>query len=324
MKKALITGIGGQDGAYLAYTLLLKGYLVFGTSRNFEQSNFKGLRALNIYQKVKILNINLLDFQSVVKCLSEVNPDEIYNLASQSSVGKSFQQPLETFESISNVTINILEAIKFIRKTMKFYSAGSGECFGNTGSKAANEITVFNPLSPYARAKANAFYEVVNYRKNYNLFACTGILFNHESPLRGSTFVTRKIIEVACRIAQGSSERLQLGNIKISRDWGWAPEYVESMWIMLQQSTPEDYVIATGRTSSLEYFIELTFSACGLDWKKWVDIDTNFFRPNDLIEGRADPSKAKRFLRWSSNLTLEQIINRLVAVELGKISITES
>ena len=248
-KRALISGISGQDGAYLAKLLLDKGYEVFGSSRDAQMANFSNLKRLGIYDHIGFESMALNDFRSVLQTLAKVNPDELYNLAGQSSVGLSFQQPVETLESISVGTLNLLEAIRFIKLPVKFYNACSSECFGDTGGLAAIETTPFKPRSPYAVAKAAAFWELANYREAYGLFACSGILFNHESPLRPERFVTRKIVAAACRIAGGSKEKLRLGNISIARDWGWAPEYVEAMWLMLQQEQPDDYVIATGETN---------------------------------------------------------------------------
>lgn len=321
MKCALITGVSGQDGAYLAYLLLSKGYRVYGASRDIHSSTSTNLVQLGVESRIQRLSINLNDFRSVLQGLSQAAPDEVYNLAGQSSVGLSFEQPVETLESIATGTLNLLEAIRFIGKPIRLYSAGSSECFGDTGALAANEETPFRPRSPYAVAKAAAFWEVANYREAYSLFACTGILFNHESPLRGSRFVTRKIVQAACRIAAGSGERLRLGNIDIARDWGWAPEYVDAMWRMLQQPTPDDFVIATGKTHRLRYFIELVFGACGLDWREWVDVDESLFRPTDLKEGHADPSKAAREMNWLAQVTFEEIVRRMVAVERGQLSL---
>jgi GDPmannose 4,6-dehydratase len=249
VKTVLIFGISGQDGAYLARLLLSKGYHVHGTARDAQMSSFGNLRLLGIKEQITFHSMALNDFRSVLQVLAKVRPDEIYNLAGQSSVGLSFDQPVETLESISVGTLNLLEAIRFIGSPMKLYSAGSSECFGNTGGEPADEETPFRPRSPYAVAKATAFWEVANYREAYNLFACTGILFNHESTLRPERFVTQKIVKSACRIAAGSKEKLHLGNISISRDWGWAPEYVEAMWQILQQQKPDDFVIATGETT---------------------------------------------------------------------------
>lgn len=324
MKRALITGATGQDGAYLARLLLSKGYMVFGASRDSHSTSAANLKALSIEPQVTRLSINLNDFRSVLQGLSMAAPDEVYNLAGQSSVGLSFEQPVETLESIATGTLNLLEAIRFIGKPIRLYSAGSSECFGDTGVVAASEETPFRPRSPYAVAKATAFWEVANYREAYSLFACTGILFNHESPLRGSRFVTRKIVQSACRIAAGSGERLRLGNIDIARDWGWAPEYVEAMWRMLQQPSASDYVIATGRTRRLADFIDLVFKACGLQWMDWVDVDRELFRPTDLREGHADPSKALREMGWRATVSFEEIVGRMVAVETGQMSILQA
>ena len=323
MKCALITGISGQDGAYLARLLLSKGYRVYGASRDVHSSTSSNLARLGVESRIHRLSINLNDFRSVLQGLSQAVPDEVYNLAGQSSVSLSFEQPVETLESIATGTLNLLEAIRFIGKPTRLYSAGSSECFGDTGALAANEETTFRPRSPYAVAKAAAFWEVANYREAYSLFACTGILFNHESPLRRARFVTRKIVQAACRIAAGSGERLRLGNIDIARDWGWAPEYVEAMWRMLQQPTPDDYVIATGKTHRLGYFIDLVFGACGLDWREWVDVDQSLFRPTDLKEGHADPSKAARDLGWCAQVSFEEIVRRMVAVERGQLSVQD-
>ena len=246
-KVALIFGISGQDGAYLAELLLGKGYKVHGTSRDAEMATFSSLKRLGIKNQITFHSVALNDFRSTSKVLEEVIPDEIYNLAGQSSVGLSFEQPLETLESIANATINILEAIRFINCKCKFYNASSSECFGDTGKYPANEDTPFRPKSPYGVAKASAYWQVANYRESYGLFACSGIMFNHESILRPTRFVTRKICQSAAKIALGKESLLKLGNLTIKRDWGWAPEYVEAMWQMLQEKEAEDYVIATGQ-----------------------------------------------------------------------------
>jgi len=226
MMKALICGVSGQDGAYLAQLLLSKGYEVFGASRDAQISPFANLKFLGISEKIVKISLAVNDFRSVLQAIQRVEPDEIYNLAGQSSVGLSFEQPVETLESTSIGVLNLLEAIRFTGRRIKFYNAGSSEIFGDTNGVAASETTPFHPQSPYAVGKASAYWIVANYRDAYKLFACTGILFNHESPLRPERFVTRKIISTVCRIAAGSPEKLKLGNIAISRDWGWAPEYV--------------------------------------------------------------------------------------------------
>ena len=252
MRKALICGISGQDGAYLAKFLLGKGYVVCGTSRDAQMSSFHNLTHLGIRTKINLESVAVNDFRSVLQVLMKIQPDEVYNLAGQSSVGLSFQQPVETLDSISVGTLNFLEAIRFYSKPIKFYNAGSSECFGDTGSTPADESTPFRPRSPYAVAKSAAFWEVANYREAYGIFACSGILFNHESKLGRECFVTKKIVAAACRIASGSDEKLYLGNISIRRDWGWAPEYIEAMWLMMQQDTPDDFVIATGQNYNLQ------------------------------------------------------------------------
>jgi GDPmannose 4,6-dehydratase len=230
-------------------------------------------------------------------------------------VGLSFQQPVETLESISVGTLNLLEAIRIVEQPIRFYNASSGECFGDTGGHAANEDTPFRPRSPYAVAKAAAFWEAANYREAYGLYACSGILYNHESPLRPERFVTRKIVASACRIADGNTERLHLGNLDIERDWGWAPEYVEAMWLMLQQDEPRDYVIATGKVSKLEDFGELAFREFGLNWKDHVETDPAFLRPTDLSRGLGDPSLAAKKLGWKARYAMPDVVRMMIAGE---------
>lgn len=324
MKRALITGISGQDGALLAKLLLGKGYDVYGTARDAQMSSFYNLQLLDIKERVSFHSMALNDFRSVLQVLSKVQPDEIYNLAGQSSVGLSFEQPVETLESISVGTLNLLEAIRFIGKPVKLYNAGSSECFGNTEGKPANEGTPFRPRSPYAVAKATAFWEVANYREAYNLFACTGVLFNHESPLRPERFVTRKIVTSARRIAAGSGEKLHLGNISIARDWGSAEEYVEAMWLMLQQDKPDDYVIATGETHTLEEFVSAIFVALGLNWHDHVVSDPLLLRPTEIMISRADPSKAERQLGWKANRKMYDVACLMVEAEQKISGLQES
>ena len=311
MSRALICGISGQDGAYLARFLLEKGYEVTGTSRDAMATSFANLARLGIRGKVKTVSMAINDFRSVLQTLSKAAPDEIYNLSGQSSVGLSFEQPVETMESISLATLNFLEAMRFMGKPVKFYNAGSSECFGDVGEKAADEQTAFRPKSPYAVAKSSAYWMVANYREAYELFACTGILFNHDSPLRPERFVTQKIVRAAARIAAGSRETLSLGNLDIHRDWGWAPEYVEAMWLMLQQQQAEDFVIATGRTVSLNYFVEKTFARFGLDWKNHVESDPALLRPSDIRVGKADPGKAAGLLGWRAATDVDGLIERM-------------
>lgn len=318
-RKALISGISGQDGAYLARLLLEKGYRVFGTARDAQMATFHNLEQLGIRQQVTLLSMALNDFRSVLQSLSRARPDEVYNLAGQSSVGLSFEQPVETLESISIGTLNLLEAIRFLQQPIRLYSAGSSECFGDTGGAPADETTPFRPRSPYAVAKSAAHWEVANYREAYNLYACTGILFNHESPLRPERFVTRKITSAACRIAAGSGEKLQLGNISIARDWGLASEYVDAMWRMLQQDTPGDYVIATGETNTLEAFVAETFTQLGLDWQKHVCTDPSLLRPSEIMVSRGNPGKAADKLGWQPEHRMRDVVRIMIAAEQGKM-----
>jgi len=314
-RRALICGVSGQDGAYLARHLLSKGYDVYGTSRDAQMSSFRNLKRLGIEGKVKLESMAVTDFRSVLQVILKTSPAEIYNLAGQSSVGLSFQQPVETLESISVGTLNLLEAIRIVEQPIRFYNASSGECFGDTDGHAATEDTPFRPRSPYAVAKAAAFWEAANYREAYGLYACSGILYNHESPLRPERFVTRKVVAAACRIASGQNEKLKLGNLNIERDWGWAPEYVVAMWLMLQQETPRDYVIATGKVNRLADFVDLAFREFGLNWKDHVEQDRAFLRPTDLTRGLGDPSLAEKVLGWKAKYTMPDVVRMMVAGE---------
>ena len=314
--KALIFGIGGQDGAYLAQHLLARGYEVIGTSRDAAVSGFGNLARLGIRDQVRTASAAINDFRSVLQLLAKVQPDEIYNLAGQTSVGLSFEQPVETLDSIAGGTLNILEALRFLNRPAKFYNAASSECFGEAGAEPSHEETPFRPRSPYAVAKAAAFWEVANYREAYGLFACSGILFNHESPLRPERFVTQKIVAGACRIAaRGGQGKLTLGNLAVERDWGWAPEYVDAMWRMLQQSTAEDYVIATGETRPLQDFVAGAFACVGLDWREHVLSDKALLRPTDLQKGWADPGKAARQLGWHAEHRLDGVVRLMVEAQ---------
>ncbi len=318
-KKALICGVSGQDGAYLAKLLLEKGYEVYGTSRDVQMSGFGNIAKLGIKGEVQFESMSINDFRSVFQILRKIKPDEVYNLAGQSSVGLSFEQPVETLESISVGTLNLLEAIRFTERPIRFYNACSGECFGSTTEEGATEDTPFRPRSPYAVAKAAAFWEVANYREAYKLYACSGLLFNHESPLRPERFVTRKIIAAACRISQGSNEKLQLGNINIRRDWGWAPEYVEAMYLMLQQEQADDYVIATGKSYSLEDFIRITFEKLGLDWHEHTITNPTLLRPADHFMGLGNPGKARRNLGWAARHHMPSVVEMMIEAEIGPI-----
>lgn len=312
MKTALICGISGQDGAYLAQLLLSKGYTVCGTSRDAQISSFQNLVRLGIRDQVKTCSMALNDFRSVLQVITKVQPDEVYNLAGQTSVGLSFELPVETMESITLGTLNLLEAIRFIGAPIKLYNAGSSECFGDTGNTPATETTSFRPRSPYAVAKAAAFWQVANYREAYHLFACSGILFNHESPLRPQRFVTQKIVATACDIANGKSAKLYLGNTSIQRDWGWSPEYVDAMYRMLQQEQPDDFVIATGKAHSLADFVAEVFDYLGLNWQDHVEIDQSLYRPTDIAISCGDATKAKQVLGWQARSMMKNIAQLMV------------
>jgi GDPmannose 4,6-dehydratase len=312
MKKALVTGISGQDGSYLAKLLLQKGYQVCGTSRDAQISSFRNLDRVGIRGDVELASVALNDFRSVLQVLFKVRPDEIYNLAGQSSVSLSFEQPMETQDSIYLGTLNLLEAVRFTGRGIKLYNASSSECYGDLGGEAATEETAFRPRSPYAVAKSAAFWQVANYREAYNLFACSGILFNHESPLRPERFVTQKIVRSACRIAAGKQNKLPLGNIDIQRDWGWAPEYVEAIYLMLQQESPDDFVIATGQTRKLQDFVAAAFEAVGLDWREHTTIDETLFRPTEIMIGKGDASKAGEKLGWRAKYKMAEVVRMMV------------
>ena len=317
-KKALIIGITGQDGAYLAKHLLDKGYEVTGSSRDVMASSFANLQTLGIRDKVKLVSVSINDFRSVFNAIQSFNPDEIYNLAGQTSVGLSFDQPVEAIESIAIGTLNILEVIRLQNRPVRFYNAGSSECFGDTGNTPANERTPFAPRSPYAVAKSTAKWLINSYRESYGLYACTGILFNHESPLRPERFVTQKIIAGAAKIKTGELSKLQLGNLDISRDWGWAPEYVQAMWLMMQLDKPDDFVIATGRQESLKYFVSKAFEYFDLDWQKYVEIEPSFFRPNEIVSSVGNPQKAIEVLGWSKPTDVDGVIKMMCAAQAQK------
>lgn len=301
-RRALICGVSGQDGAFLAHLLLKKGYKVYGTSRDAGANPFLGLQELGIASQLDLRSMSADNLSSVIEVFSDIKPHEVYNLAGQSSVGVSFARPNDTMASIVTGTLNQLEAIKELDKGIRYFNAGSGEVFGDTDGKCAHEGTSFRPQSPYAVAKAAATWLVGLYRQSYDLFACTGILFNHESHLRSERFVTKKIVNAAKRIADGSDEKLALGNIQIRRDWGWAPDYVVAMWKMLNQDKPEDYVIATGKSLSLEEFVASVFSQANLDWRDYVVIDPNLYRPSDPIYVVGNPEKSKKYLNWQPTL----------------------
>ncbi|HKR08935.1 MAG TPA: GDP-mannose 4,6-dehydratase, partial [Gemmatimonadaceae bacterium] len=278
-------------------------------------ANFSNLTRLGIRERVRLSSMSVTDFRSVLQVLLRVKPTELYNLSGQSSVGLSFDQPVETLESVATGTLNLLETIRFSGLPVRLYSAGSGEVYGDTHGFPANEELRFAPRSPYAVAKAAAYWQVANYREAYRLYACTGILFNHESPLRPERYVTRKIVASACRIKGGSKERLMLGNINVSRDWGWAPEYVEAMWLMLQQPNADDFVVATGTTHTLAEFVDATFSYLGLDWHEHVESDASLYRPTDITLATADPSKAQAQLGWKATKKMSDVVRLMVDAE---------
>lgn len=315
-RRALIFGISGQDGAYLAQLLLAKGYEVCGASRDPSSLQSTNLSRLNIRNSIQLVAAQPKDFHSVTRCLSEFKPDEVYNLSGLTSVALSFEQPVECFESISVGTLHVLEAIRLNNRDIRFYNAGSSECFGNTNSLPADENTAFLPRSPYGVAKAAAFWQVSNFREAYDLFVCSGILFNHESPLRPERFVTKKIIAAAVRIAAGKqTEKLTLGNLNVARDWGWAPEYVDAMWRMLQIPRAEDFVIATGQTNPLKSFVAKAFEYVGLDWTEHVTTDPKFSRPTDIEANYASPNKAERILGWQATSKMNDVIKKMIQAE---------
>lgn len=316
-RTALIFGISGQDGSYLARLLLEHGYAVHGTSRDCEISSFRNLSVLGIRDRVHVHSATLHDFRSIVQVIRSVKPDEIYNLSAQSAVSLSFEQPVETIDSILNGTLNILEAIRFLGIDTRFYHASSSESFGNTLEGPASETTAFRPCSPYGVAKSAAHWMVANYRQAYGLYACSGILFNHESPLRPARFVTRKIIRGAIAVAQGRTRTLELGNLTVSRDWGWAPEYVDAMWRMLQQDEADDFVIATGQVHALEDFVRMAFEHFGLDWREHVVQGATLQRPMDISYSVGDPAKAHARLGWKAETPMPVIVERLIKAELA-------
>jgi len=315
MRRALICGIGGQDGSYLAALLLEKGYEVWGTSRDAQTARLSNHKTLGIADRVQVLSMAPNDFRSVFLAVERSNPEDIYYLSGQSSVGLSFEQPAETLESIVSGVLNLLEVMRLRGGSIRLYNAGSSECFGDTGARAASESTPFQPRSPYAVAKASAHWLVANYREAYGLHCCTGILFNHESPLRPARFVTRKIVAGAAAIAAGQADRLTLGRLDIARDWGWAPEYVDAMWRMLATDTPADIVIATGTTSRLEDFVAEAFAFYDLDWHDHVDSSAEFTRPSDIRESHADPSRATDRLGWRARTRMRDVVRRMCEAE---------
>ena len=315
-KTALIAGVTGQDGTYLAHHLLGLGYRVVGTSRDAQMCDTSRLQRLGIADDIEIVSLAPNDFRSVLKVVSGTAPDEIYNLAGQTSVGLSFEQPVECMESISAATLNLLEVIRYLGKGIRFFSAGSSECFGDSGRTPATEETPLKPRSPYAVAKAASFWQVSTYREAYGMFACTGILANHESPLRPKRFVTQKVVNAVRSIKAGKLDKLQLGNLEVWRDWGWAPDYVMAMHLMLQMDNPADYLISSGTTTSLKQFVEDAFEVAGLTAENHLETLEALKRPADLQYSAMNPKRIKNELGWSSTRSTKEIVRKMYFDEL--------
>ncbi len=317
MKRAFITGITGQDGAYLAKFLVGKGYKVFGGYRRGSTRNFWRLHYLDVKKDIELIPMDLLDQISILRALQKCEPDEVYNLGAQSFVGVSFDEAIATGEITGLGVTRILDSIRMLNPKIKFYQASTSEMFGNS-PPPQNEETPFVPASPYGTAKLYAHSVIRNLREGYNLFACSGILFNHESPIRGIEFVTKKITDGAARIKMGYVDYLALGNLEAKRDWGFAGDYVEAMWKMLQQPKPDDFVIATGEAHSVREFCDAAFSHLGLDYKKFVRVDKQFFRPVDINYLCGDASKAKRVLGWSPKTPFKKLVHMMVDADMDK------
>jgi GDPmannose 4,6-dehydratase len=318
VKKALITGITGQDGAYLAKLLLDKGYKVFGTFRRSSTPNFWRLQAVDVFEKVTLIPADMADMSSLLEAITVSDPDEIYNLAAQSYVGASFDQPLLTTEVDGSGTLRILEIIRHLKKDIKLYQASTSELYGTVQETPQNEKTPFMPNSPYAVAKLAAYHNIRIYREAYDLFACNGILFNHESSLRGLDFVTRKITNSVARIKLGLQKELVLGNTEAKRDWGYAPEYVEAMWMMLQQDKPTDLVCATGETHSVQEFVEEAFSYTDLNHEDYVRTDKMLVRPKDVNLLLGDPRKLKENTGWEPKVTFKELVKIMVKSDIER------
>lgn len=324
-KRAIITGVTGQDGSYLAEFLLKKGYEVFGIIRRASQFNTH--RIDHLYQdphernvRLRLVYGDLNDASSLNRIMKTIRPDEVYNLGAQSHVRVSFETPEYTGEVAALGTTRLLEAIRDSGIKTKFYQAASSEMFGNTPEFPQNEKTPFRPRSPYAIAKVYSYWMTVNYREAYNMFACNGILFNHESPRRGETFVTRKITMGLARIKYGLQDKLYLGNLNAKRDWGFAGDYVEAMWRMLQQNQPDDYVIATGQTHAVKEFLAEAFGYAGLSWGKYVVIDERYFRPTEVHCLLGDPSKARKKLHWKPKVNFKQLVRMMVDADMKLVA----
>jgi GDPmannose 4,6-dehydratase len=317
MPKALVTGITGQDGSYLAEFLLDRGYDVIGMVRRTSTINFDRIR--HFQDRVEIVQGDLLDQVSLINILQEHRPNEVYNLAAQSFVPTSFTQPVLTGEFTALGVTRVLDAIRIVDPTIHFYQASSSEMFGKVQEVPQRETTPFHPRSPYGVAKVYGHWITINYRESYNLFACSGILFNHESPRRGLEFVTHKITHAAARIKMGLADEVRLGNLDSCRDWGYAPDYVHAMWLMLQHDHPDDYVVATGETHSVREFCQVAFDCLGLDWEKHVVVDPRFCRPADVDLLVGDASKAGRILHWEPSVTFQQLVRIMVDADLAAL-----
>ena len=317
MKRALITGVTGQDGSYLADSLLGKGYTVFGLIRRSSTVNFERIR--HIQDKIEIMPGDLLDQNSLMNAVKESWPDEVYNLAAQSFVPTSWNQPVLTGEFTGLGVTRVLEAIRVVKPDIRFYQASSSEMFGKVRETPQNEKTPFYPRSPYGIAKVYGHWITVNYRESYNLFCCSGILFNHESPRRGKEFVSRKVTYAAARIKLGLEKELRMGNLDAKRDWGYARDYVEAMWRMLQQDKPDDFVIATGETHSVRELLEIAFGHLCLDYKDFVVVDPKLVRPAEVDLLLGDPTKARKVLGWKPTVTFEELVTMMVDADLERL-----
>jgi len=316
-RKALITGITGQDGAYLAEFLLGEGYEVHGMVRRASTDSFERIEPIR--DRITLHQADLLDQLSIVTLVQDVRPHEVYNLAAQSFVPISWLQPLLTGEFTALGVTRVLEAIRLVDRKIRFYQASSSEMFGQVDEEPQTEETRFWPRSPYGVAKVYGHWITVNYRESYDIFACSGILFNHESPLRGREFVTRKITDAVARIKLGVQETLRLGNLDAKRDWGYAGDYVRAMWLMLQQDQPDDYVIATGETHSVRELVELAFNRVDLDWQDHVETDPTLFRPAEVNLLRGDPSKARKQMGWEPKVTFAELVEMMVDADLKRV-----
>jgi len=318
MRRALITGITGQDGSYLAEFLLAKGYEVYGAFRRLSTPNFWRLQSLGVYEKVKLISMDITDMSSIIEALNYSQPHEVYHLAAQSFVGASFEQPLATADMTGLATTRMLEAVRLVAKDAAFYQASTSELYGNSSSTMKNEKSAFEPRSPYAVAKLYAYWITRVYREGYGLFACNGILFNHESPLRGLEFVSRRVSNGAARISLGLQDSLSIGNLKARRDWGYARDYIESMWKMLQQKSPSDYVIATGEAHSVQELVGIAFSHKGLDPDKYLKVEQRLMRPLDVDALRGDSTRARANLGWKPSVSFQHLVEDMVENDVAR------